>query len=283
MIISEALLISQEILKQKGIYSFRIDALILLCHSLNVSKEQVIFNPKLKIEEDKQQIFFTLIDRRCKKEPISQIINNREFFGINFIVNQHVLDPRPDSESVIESVLKFFNNKQTDLNILELGIGSGCLLLTILKELPNALGLGVDISVEALKIAQKNIEALNLTNQATLLHSNWFSNVPVDKKFDLIISNPPYIKKKDIAFLQEEVRSFEPEIALNGGEDGLECYRLISTNVKKFLKISGLLILEIGDKQEEEVINIFTKVGLKFIFSKQDLAGIVRSLVFKSI
>jgi release factor glutamine methyltransferase len=283
MLISEALLLANNTLKQQGINSHRVDALLLLCHCLSFSKEQVIFNPQLTINSQQEEQFFILIKRRSNKEPVSHLIGRREFYGIDFIVNNHVLDPRPDSETLIELVFENFINKNSHLKILELGVGSCCLLLTILQNFPNSSGIGVDISDQALEVAQKNVDILNLSKRAQLLKSNWFSNLDPKESFDLIVTNPPYIQTNDIQFLQEEVKTFEPKLALDGGKDGLDCYFLIAKEVMGFLKKDGILILEIGQNQEQDIIKIFTDVGLEFVQDKKDLSGIVRCLMFKKI
>ncbi len=281
MLISEALLLANNTLKQQGINSHRVDALLLLCYCLSFSKEQVIFNPQLIINLQQQEQFFALIKRRGNREPVSHLIGGREFFGIDFIVNNYVLDPRPDSETLIELVLEGFTNKNSNLNILELGVGSGCLLLTILTNFPNSSGLGVDISDQALEVAQKNANLLNLSKRVQLLKSNWFSNLESKKSFDLIITNPPYIPTGSIQSLQKEVRVFEPNLALDGGKTGLDCYSAIAKEVMGFLKKDGILILEIGQNQEQDTIKIFTDIGLKFIKDKRDLSNIIRCLMFK--
>ncbi len=281
MLISEALVLAKNNLKQKGVNSYQIDALLLLCHCLSFGKEQVIFNPDFILSPDNQEKFLSLIKRRENREPISHIIGKREFFGNDFIVNCDVLDPRPDSESLIELVLDIFPNKNHHLELLELGVGSGCLLLTILKYFPFSVGVGADISEKALEITKKNIDSFGLNTRVNLIQSNWFSKLDSKQKFDLIISNPPYIKTSDILLLQEEVKNFEPKLALDGGISGLDCYNLIAQKVGQFLKESAFLLLEIGDHQEGEVIEIFTSAGLGFVQMKKDLSGTVRCLLFQ--
>jgi release factor glutamine methyltransferase len=280
MLINEALALATNNLKQKGVDSSRIDALLILCHCLNATKEQIIFNDNLKLEPEQKQNFFNLLKRRENREPMAHILGKREFFGLDFIVSPDVLDPRPDSESLIELVLKIFDDKTKPIKILELGVGSGCLFATILKYFPNASAIGVDISLDALKIAQNNIDQLDLSSRTNLIQSDWFSNISDNQKFDLIISNPPYIKTSDISCLQDEVKNFEPHLALDGGEDGLDCYRIIAKKASQFLTTAGFLFLEIGQNQENDVINIFQNNNLKFIQDKKDLSGIVRCLVF---
>ena len=280
MLISEALILAKNSLKQKGVNSYQIDALLLLCHCLSFSKEQIIFNPNFLLNPEQQLQFLLLLTRRENREPISHIIGRREFFGKNFFVNQNVLDPRPDSESLIELVLNILPTKELPLKVLELGVGSGCLLATILRMFPNALGVGVDVSDLALEIAQKNIDSLSLSSRANLIKSSWFTNLDEHKDFDLIISNPPYIKTADMSYLQEEVKNFEPHLALDGGEEGLNCYLEIARTVRNFLSKSGFLVVEVGQNQENDVIKIFTNTGLEFIQDKKDLSGTVRCLLF---
>lgn len=281
MLINEALFLARHNLQQQGINSYWIDALLLLCHCLSLSKEQIILNSNLIINPQQKEQFFALIKRRANKEPVSHLIGKREFFGNDFIVDKNVLDPRPDSETLIELVSDYFTDKNAHLDILELGVGSGCLLLTILKNFPNSDGIGIDISDVALNIAKQNSQILALSKQVNFLQSNWFSNLSFKKKFNLIISNPPYIKTNDIQFLQEEVRIFEPILALDGGKGGLDCYLAIAKNVKDYLKKDGILALEIGQDQEQGVIEIFNNVGLEFIKARKDLSSIVRCLMFR--
>ncbi len=284
MLISEALVLSQNSLKQKGVNSHRIDALLLLGHALRMSKEQIIFNPNFELSPTQEIEFLELLKRRENREPISHILGRREFYGLDFIVSGDVLDPRPDSESLIEVILEIFPEKNYPLEVLELGVGSACLLTTVLKYFPKASGTGVDISDKALAIAQKNIDLLEVKARTNLIKSNWFSNLDSGKylrKFDLIISNPPYIKTSDILLLQEEVKNFEPHLALDGGITGLDCYEAIAKDVKNFLKDKGFLILEIGDNQEKDVTKIFNLAGLNLIEEKKDLSGTVRGLLFQ--
>lgn len=295
MQINKALTIAENILKENGINSSRIDAILLLCHCTDLTKEQIIFNSTAKISTKQEELFFQLINRRSNKEPVSHLIGKREFFGIDFAVNNFVLDPRPDSETLIELVLENFPNHKKkchyeptcgqgnseNIKILELGVGSGCLILTILKYFPNAAAVAVDTSFQALEVAQKNSLLLNLNQRISFIQSNWFGKLNQNDKFNLIISNPPYIKTSDIQNLQEEVKNFEPSTALDGGADGLNCYRQISSQVNNYLAQGGILIIEIGQNQEQDIVKIFSTAGLNFIQDKKDLAGIVRCLMFQ--
>ncbi len=280
MKISSALAEARQLLDSSGVSNSKLDALILLTHATNLSKEAIIFNPDSFLNSDQQKLFFNFIARRIKREPVSHIIARREFFGNDFFVDKDVLDPRPDSETLIEAVLKKFPNRNQELKILEIGVGSGCLIITLLKQYLSALAIGVDISDKALAIAKKNAQELAVLPRLELINSDIFSNLK-EEKFDLIISNPPYIASDEIEFLQEEVRLFEPHLALDGGYDGLNFYRAIALNAGDFLKKNGKIIVEIGYGQEEKIAEIFAKNNFLLSEEKPDLAGIVRVLVFE--
>jgi release factor glutamine methyltransferase len=282
MLINDALALISQKLKSAGINSHYLDSRILLGHCLNLSPEEIIFNRNLSLSPKQLSDLEPIVARRSAREPISHIIGVREFFGYNFMVNSAVLDPRPDSESLIEAVIENFD-LQAPLEILELGVGSGCLILTLLKLFPQALGLGIDISPEALKVAGRNADLLDLTKKCRFLQSNWLENLGANEpmKFDLIISNPPYINSAVIASLATEVKDYEPLLALDGGSDGLDCYRQIAATCGDFLKPQSLLIVEIGQNQEVEVEKIFAGTNLELLAIKKDLAGIKRCLIFK--
>lgn len=282
MLISEALNKAANKLKEKGVDSNRIDAFLILGHALGLNREQIMLNQHLSLNKQQEEKFLALLARREKYEPVSHIIGKREFYSNEFVVSSDVLDPRPDSESLIDLALKTFPEKNDKLRILELGVGSGCLIITLLKHLPHATGIGVDINEASLSIAKRNAISLKVDNRIELIKSDWFKNI-ADKaadKFDLIISNPPYIKTNDIQNLQNEVKRFEPIMALDGGNDGLDCYKEIAKDAGNFLKESGFLILEIGQDQEKDVIKIFEDSGLKFVEDIKDLGGIIRCLLF---
>ncbi len=281
MKISSALAQARLELDSKGVSSSKLDSLILLSHALLVSKEQVIFNPDREIDASQQKVFFDLIARRAAREPVSHLINKREFFGEDFFVSKDVLDPRPDSESLIELVFKTFLDKNQKLKILEVGVGSGCLIITLLKAYKSADAIGVDISEKALKICQKNAGTHQVENRLNLRKSDLFSALNQNEKLDLIISNPPYIPSQDIENLEPEVKIHEPRNALDGGLDGLDFYKKIAIDAKNFLNENGKIILEIGFGQEQEIIEIFEKAGWAFNSWNLDLSGVVRSLCFK--
>lgn len=281
MKLSQLLESSRKILQENNIESYKIDSIAILCHELNLTKEAIIFDKGRDLTQNQIKKVQNSINRRIKREPVAKIIGKKPFFEDDFIVSQDVLDPRPDSETIINEILNIFSQNQKDLDILELGVGSGCLILTILKKLNNSKGIAVDINKKSLEIAKENAKNLNLENKIKFINSDWFSNLDKEK-FDIIISNPPYIKSSDITNLQEEVQKFDPLIALDGGIDGLDCYKIIAKDIKNFLKKDGYLFLEIGQNQENDIIEIFEEKGLKFLKSEKDLGQIIRCLTFKN-
>lgn len=254
-----------------------LDARLLLEYALGLSREQLL----MKIDEamSPQQIahFRVLIEMRSRRQPIAQIIGKREFFGLTFKVTPSVLDPRPDSETLIEAALKRCKDRQAPLRILDLGTGTGCLLLALLYEFPQAKGVGVDISDEALKVAQENAVHLGLQSRASFVASHWCMRV--DGVFDIIISNPPYIPTGGIAALSPEVAEFEPKLALDGGADGLNCYRAVVASIPQHLAEGGMAILELGMGQQPAVEKLVTQSGLKTAGVAHDIQGIARALM----
>ncbi|NBV06713.1 MAG: peptide chain release factor N(5)-glutamine methyltransferase [Proteobacteria bacterium] len=284
MKISDILAQARIQLEKSGVSSSKLDSLILLAHALSFSKEQVIFNPDFNLDQNQQDKFFSLINRRTKREPVSQIIGKREFYGRDFLVTSRVLDPRPDSEILIELVIKKLSPQIfSQINILELGSGSGCLIITLLILYKKAQAFAVDISSDALEICKRNSAFHQVYERLQTIKSDLFAALDPDKKFDLIISNPPYIKSQDILNLEDEVKKFEPHLALDGGADGLDFYRRIAQEAFSFLQANGYLIVEIGFDQKEKVIKIFSDKKLTFIESKPDLSGIQRALCFQKI
>ncbi len=284
MKISDAFLYAKSKLKNSKIESYFIDSIILLRHITNLSKEEIIFNENLEINEENFKKFDDLITRRCKKEPISHLTNHREFFGLDFFVDKNVLDPRCDSEILVEIAIKKIQNLVADkIKMLEIGVGSGCLTISILKNCDKKIqATGFDISLEALEICKKNIVKHNLENDFLIFEADLFKFFVENKnqKFDLIISNPPYIKKSDIEKLDVGVKDFEPRIALDGGIDGLNFYKEIAKKSKEFLTKNGLVILEIGFDQKQEIIEIFESYDFILNQAQKDYGANDRVLVF---
>lgn len=272
-----------ELLKKHLIASPFLDARILLSYVCNYHQNEILLRAEeLSLSPSQYELFQKLILKRAvKKIPISKIINQKEFFGLNFYVNENVLDPRPDSEILVEMIISDFHNIE-NLNLLEIGTGSSCLIVAIIKSLSNAKATAVDVSDDALKVARKNIENHQLSSKINLFHSNLFSNLASNKKFNIILSNPPYICSNEISLLEDEVRIYDPILALDGGNDGLDFYRLIAKKAINYLQNDGVLYLEIGINQFELVKNIFEIEGWYFEKYKKDLAGIIRALKFKT-
>ena len=281
MNVENALKEAIEILKKNSVDSAILDARILIQFVTRLSREDVIFNaPQINLSDNQIKKYFDLIHKRARKIPLTHLTNNREFFANNFYVDENVLDPRPDSEALIEMVINEFE-KISFLNICEMGCGSGCLIISLLKHFKNWHGLAIDISNKALIVAQDNAISNQVSTRINFLESNLFKNFRDDQIFDIIISNPPYIPTNDIENLQDEVRLYEPRIALDGGLDGLDFYRKIAEQSQKFLKNNGDIFLEIGYNQYQDVKNIFENNNFKFINFKKDLSGIIRVLQFQ--
>lgn len=263
-------------LREAHIPSFALDADLIMAQVLGATREHVICNPQKEISADKAQEFYSLIDRRQKREPLSHILQNREFWGMDFKVTDKTLDPRPDSECLIEAALELFD-ADASIKIIDFGTGTGCLLLTLLSEYSNAKGLGVDISEAALNIAKENSVKLNLAKRCDFVVNNWGREIK--GKYDLIISNPPYIITDEIEGLEPEVSIYEPRNALDGGIDGLKCYKDLAPFIFSLLRVGGFTVIELGFNQDQDVKKIMENAGLEFIKFAQDLAGINRAII----
>ena len=227
---------------------------------------------------DEQKLQDALI-RRLAHEPVSKIIGHRGFWKSDFITSADVLDPRPDSETIIEAVLKTYPDRSQTHHILDVGVGSGCLLFSLLDEYPNARGTGIDKSQAALNIASQNKGQRRAElKQIDFKIPEWSKTFGI---FDIIISNPPYIPTADISSLSPDVQNYDPLLALDGGSDGLDAYRALAQSVKAVLAPGGHLFLEIGIGQGKQVRALFENTGLTFIRSDKDLAGIERALIFR--
>ena len=265
-------------LEQEGILTSKLDVKILLSYLLNIDSKELIMYFNQHIDRKFINNFEQLLKRRLNREPIANIVNKKSFWSYDFFVNENVLTPRSDSEILVEAVLSNYNNMNENLNILDLGTGSGCLILSLLKMYKNATGLAIDISDKALQVAKQNAKNLKVEN-IKFLKNNWNDNI--EDKFDIIISNPPYIPTKEIKELEPEVNKFNPLLALDGGEDGLNCYRYLAKSLDKNLKENTKIFLEIGKNQEKDIEKIFNENGYKLLKMYKDLAEINRILCFK--
>lgn len=270
---------ARECLQDARIESSTLDARLLLKHTLKCSDEFMLAHPEHALTSDQKEQFEAVITRRVQHEPVSKIIGEREFWGLPFYVTQDTLDPRPDSETLVDAVLSNVEDHEAPLRILDLGTGTGCLLLALLSELKCAQGVGVDCCPRALDVAAFNAKRLEIDARAQFIKGNWGQGL--EGHFDVIVSNPPYIRADELGQLSKAVKDYDPLLALQGGEDGLACYREIVEYIKSLLAPGGLVAFEIGKGQEQEVRSIMTQIGLTVMPSISDLAGIPRCLVGK--
>ena len=245
-------------LKKFNIKNPKLDSEILLSKVINKDRKYIILNPNKKINKKSLFDFNNLIERRKKGEPIAYITNNKEFWNDSFYVDKNVLIPRPDTELIIDQVLSIFQ-KNKQLQLLDIGVGSGCILLSLLKERPNFFGTGIDISKKSVNISKYNAKILQLTNRVKFYNSD-VDNFKIGK-YDLIVSNPPYIETLNLKYLERDVINFEPRIALSGGFDGFSKIRKVISNSADLIKKNGKLILEIGFSQTEKVRKILKENG----------------------
>ena len=216
-----------------------------------------------------------VIERRSSKEPLAYILKEKEFWSKKFEVNESTLVPRPETELMLEKLIKIYKDKK--INLLDIGTGSGCILISLLSELKNSIGVGIDISTEALKIAKKNAKKYNINNKI-FFYNKYFREI-YDRKFFFIVSNPPYLLTKDIRNLQEDIKRFEPLIALDGGNDGLDVIKKVIYKAKNILKFDGMLALEIGNGQFRKVSNILFKNNFRIKYKLKDYKDNTRIII----
>mgnify|MGYP001171973323 FL=1 len=275
MNISEIIYSGSKILERKKIQSHRLDSELIMSNLLGQRREKILINDNQNIPYLITKKFYKLIDKRSKNEPLAYILNYKDFWLHKFYVNKHSLIPRPETELMIEILAKYFKSKSPF--ILDAGLGSGCILLSLLIELKKARGVGLDISKDAIKVAKKNSRNLMLDNRIKFLNrsiSDYLTG-----KFDLIVSNPPYIKTRQMAYLPPDVKNFEPHVALNGGYDGLDVIRKVIYKSKSILKINGILAIEVGYGQYKEVSQILKKHKFRIKFLIKDYKENIRSVI----
>jgi len=262
-------------LSMAGIDSPRLDARLLLAHAMNVRADSLIGS--IDVPPEALVDFNAMLARRILREPLAYITGNKEFWSLDFDVGPGVLVPRPETETLIEAMLKYFPDKSAALDILDLGTGTACLPIAALTEYPNAQAVAVEASADAFKWAKRNVEKHELSARCHLEQGNW-EQVPA-ASVDVILSNPPYIRSNDIPTLAAEVRKFEPVSALDGGPDGLDAYRSLAPLIARLVKPGGLAFLEIGQGQSDEVSALMEGQNLRIREILTDLAGIPRCVV----
>jgi len=247
-----------------------IDARLLLGGAANFTRTDIITEPCPVLTEAQMATLDDFLTRRARREPVSHIIGRKGFWKILLQVNKHVLTPRPETEVIVDEVLKAFP-EQMPFTMLDLGVGSGTILLAILAERPAAKGLGVDVSEEALAVARENAANLDLAGRVALLRGDWTNGLG-DESFDLVVSNPPYIATHVIETLEPEVRDHEPRLALDGGPDGLDAYRFLAGEILRVLKPGAMFAVEIGYDQSEDVETLFKQAGAQNVRTIKDLS-----------
>lgn len=257
-------------LKDAGIDQPSIDARLMLEVAANVTRTEIVTDPYRELTEAQVATLDEFLARRARREPVSHIIGRKGFWKILLQVNKDVLTPRPETEVIVDEVLKAFP-EQMPFSMLDLGVGSGTILLAVLAERPAAKGLGVDASSEALAVARDNAANLDLNTRAALMHGDWTAGL-ADGNFDLVVSNPPYIPTAVIDTLEPEVRDHEPRLALDGGADGLDAYRLLAPEILRVLKPGGMFAVEIGYDQSKDVEALFNQAGAREVRTVKDLS-----------
>jgi release factor glutamine methyltransferase len=280
MNIENTLNLGKNILEANRIPNPYLDSEILLSESINKDKKHIILNLKKILSMKQLDIFNSLIERRKKGEPIAYLTNKKEFWKDEFFVNKGVLIPRPDTELIIEQVLKIYS-KEAKLQVLDIGTGSGCILLSILKERPNFYGTGIDISKKSINVCKFNANKLNLINRTKFIHSS-IDNFRIGK-YDVVVSNPPYIDLLNFKYLEKDIVNFEPKLALSGGFDGFSKIRKVINKTSNLIKKNGKFILEIGFNQKNKVKEILKKEGFYINKSIKDYGNNDRCIISTKI
>jgi len=275
MRVLEAIKAGSKLLKEKNISTHILDSELLLSKSLKKPREEILINLKENLNEKVLVDFNNYLIRRSKNEPIAYLLGEKEFWSRKFFVNKDTLIPRPETELLVDKLVSLFKKKR--MTILDIGTGTGCIIISLLIELKNSTGMAIDISKEAITVAKKNSNKFNLSDRIKFLHKSFKEFY--GKKFDLIVSNPPYIKRKDIKNLSDDIKKFEPKMALDGGKDGLDLIKKIIYKSKKILKINGTLALEIGNEQINKVSKILIDNKLRISCVIKDYRNNVRCVI----
>ena len=278
----EALTKNYKDLLNHNIQTAKIDTEVILADVLKISRVNLITKQNTSLNQEQEDLFAKLIKRRKQQEPVAYILNKKEFWNESYYVDKRVLIPRPETEILIEMLLKKVKDKSKVFQILDLGCGSGCLLISCLKEFNKSLGLGIDISSLALEVAKKNIQSYKINSRAKLLKLDLFK-LDIKKKFDFILSNPPYLTSSEYRNLSKDVKDYEPKQALVGGFDGILYYKKIISFSKSSLKKNGFLALEIGDGQYKEIKKLLTNHSFRVLDKYQLIDGEIRCILASKI
>ena len=278
MLVKEVISFGELELKKNQILNAKLDSEILISDLINIPRNSIFSQLNKKIDEEIVSKFKQYIDRRVKKEPIAYIIKKKEFWSHDFYVNDSVLIPRPETEVLLDVLLSKINNKDKFFNILDIGTGSGCIIISLLKELKKSKGLAIDKSKKAIEVAKKNAKFHSVNNRLNLQNIS-FEDLFLDKKFDILVSNPPYLPDYLIKNLSSEIKYYEPKMALKGGTEGIDLLKKIIYLGSKILKRNGLLALEIGDNQFRTIANYLSKNNFKLLTKYTLINRQVRCLV----
>ena len=265
-------------LRAAGIDAPRRDARLLMQHALRLSSEALLADDRLPLGEDEAGRLTALVHRRAAREPIAYLTGRREFWSLEFAVDRSALVPRPESETLVEAVLDRAPRLPAHPRLLDLGTGTGCLLVALLSELPGAVGLGIDVSTSAVSLARANAHRHGLGKRASFAVADW--GAALAARFDVVVSNPPYVATPELASLAPEIARHEPRTALAGGADGYECYRRLAPQIARLLASGGLAAIELGAGMADEVRSLFAASGLLEIGRRRDLSGIERCALF---
>ncbi len=275
---AEALGAATEMLRAAGVDAPRRDARLLMQHALGLTPEALLAEDRLPLGEEEARRLTALVRRRVAREPIAYLTGRREFWSLDFAVDRSALVPRPESETLVEAVLARAVRLPARPRLLDLGTGSGCLLVALLSELPGAIGFGTDVSAAAVSLARANAKRHGLCERASFAVADW--GAPLAARFDIVVSNPPYVSELQLASLAPEIVCHEPRAALDGGEDAYASYRLLAPQVAQLLAPRGLAVIELGSGMADEVGSLFAAAGLVEIGRRRDLAGIERCALF---
>jgi release factor glutamine methyltransferase len=277
--VASSLAEAAELLAAAGIEESRREARLLLAAALAIDIAVVLSHPERVLGRSERARFAELLARRAAREPTARVLGRREFWSLDFALAPETLVPRPDSETLVEAVLTNIGDRSAALRLLDLGTGTGCLLLALLSELPASTGIGIDLVPNAAAMARRNAAALGLAGRGRFIAGSW--GTAITGRFDVIVANPPYIASEAIAALAPEVAQYDPRLALDGGTDGLDSYRALAPDVVRLLGESGVAVVELGADQARSVAAIMWQAGLVIEKICRDIAGIERCLVLR--